>query len=159
MHIALNCGILNNFRSWSDVHMVDGNEKVSYVRSCNRANVGTKMGTLRYQYDVYWSSCKASNVWTEMETLRKYCDRKGSTRISHRTNTPTDLINKSHNAPVPYYTMFHSEQKCAHFCCEWSIVGYGTGVFWDLWNWSSKSADTDTCFELNMKPVTTSRRK
>ena len=30
----------------------------------------------------------------------------------------------------------HSEQKCAHFCSEWSIVGYGTDAFWDLWIWS-----------------------
>ena len=43
-----------------------------------------------------------------------------------------DLIHKSQNAPVPYLTMLHSE----HFCSEWSIVGYGTGAFWDLWNWS-----------------------
>ena len=32
--------------------------------------------------------------------------------------------------------MSHSEQKCAHFCSEWSIVAYGTGALWDLWNWS-----------------------
>ena len=32
--------------------------------------------------------------------------------------------------------MLHSEQKCAHFCSEWSIVGYGIGAFWNLWNWS-----------------------
>ena len=38
-----------------------------------------------------------------------------------------DPIHKSTNAPVPYRTMLHSEQKCAHFCSEWSIVGYGTG--------------------------------
>ena len=44
-----------------------------------------------------------------------------------------DLIHKSHNAPVPYPTMHHSEQKCAHFCSEWCIVGYGTGALWDLW--------------------------
>ena len=44
------------------------------------------------------------------------------------------LIHKSQNAPVPYPTMFHSEQICAHFCSEWSIVGYGTGAFWDLWH-------------------------
>ena len=25
---------------------------------------------------------------------------------------------------------------CAHFCSEWSIVGYETGASWDLWNWS-----------------------
>ena len=30
-------------------------------------------------------------------------------------------------------TMPHSEQKCVHFCSESSIVGYGTGAFWDLW--------------------------
>ena len=47
-----------------------------------------------------------------------------------------DLIHKSQNAPVQYPTMLHSEQKCAHFCSEWSIVGYGTGAFWDLWKWS-----------------------
>ena len=28
--------------------------------------------------------------------------------------------------------MHHSEQKCAHFCSGWSIVGYGTGAFWYL---------------------------
>ena len=50
------------------------------------------------------------------------------------------LINKSQNAPVPYPTMLHSEQKCAHFCSQWNLVGYGTGVFWDLWNWSIKMA-------------------
>ena len=43
---------------------------------------------------------------------------------------------ESQNAPVPYPRMLHSEQKCAHFCSEWSIQGYGTGAFWDLWNWS-----------------------
>ena len=44
-----------------------------------------------------------------------------------------DQFHKSQNAPVPYPTMLHSEQKCAHFCSEWNIVGYGTGAFWDLW--------------------------
>ena len=44
-----------------------------------------------------------------------------------------DWIHKSQNAPVPYPTILHSEQRCAHFCSEWSIVGYGTGAFWDLW--------------------------
>ena len=40
---------------------------------------------------------------------------------------------KSQNAPDPYPTMLHSEQKCAHFSSEWSIVGYDTGAFLDLW--------------------------
>ena len=39
-------------------------------------------------------------------------------------------INKSHNTPVPYPTMDHSEQKYAHFCSEWCIVGYGAGALW-----------------------------
>ena len=38
-------------------------------------------------------------------------------------DTPIELIHKTQNAPVPYSTMFHSEQKCAHFCSGWSIVG------------------------------------
>ena len=44
-----------------------------------------------------------------------------------------DLFRKSQNAPVLYPTMFHWEQKCSHFCSEWSIVGYWTSAFWDLW--------------------------
>ena len=47
-----------------------------------------------------------------------------------------DQIHKSKNAPVPYPTMHHSEQKCAHFYSKWCIVGYGTGAFWDLWDQS-----------------------
>ena len=52
-------------------------------------------------------------------------------------HTKIDLIHKPHNTPVPYPTMLYSEQKCAHFCFKWSIVGYGTGAFWHLWNWST----------------------
>ena len=44
---------------------------------------------------------------------------------------------KSHNVPVPYPTMHHSEQKCAYFCSEWCIVGYQTGALWDLWDSST----------------------
>ena len=35
---------------------------------------------------------------------------------------PVDLIHKSQNASVPYPTMLHSEQNCAHFCSEWDTV-------------------------------------
>ena len=52
-------------------------------------------------------------------------------------NWPTVLvIHKSHNAPVLYPTMHHSSQKCAHFSCEWCIVGHGMGALWDLWDWT-----------------------
>ena len=34
------------------------------------------------------------------------------------------FIHKSHNAPVPYPTMYHSEQKCMHF--------FSNGALWDI---------------------------
>ena len=42
------------------------------------------------------------------------------------------LIHTYHNAPLPYLTMHHSKQKCAHFCFEWCNVGYGRGTLW-IW--------------------------
>ena len=52
------------------------------------------------------------------------------------TELPTSFrysasIENIHAAPVPYLTMYHSEQKCAYSCSEWCIVGYETGVLWD----------------------------
>ena len=44
-------------------------------------------------------------------------------------NQTKDQSDKSQNAPVSYPIMHYSEQKCAHFCSEWHIVGYGTGAF------------------------------
>ena len=32
--------------------------------------------------------------------------------------------------------MHQPEQKCAHFCSEWCIMGYGTSASWVLWVWS-----------------------
>ena len=52
--------------------------------------------------------------------------------FDNHTIAPNDQFHKSQNAPVPC-TMLHSEQGCAHFCSESSIVGYGTGAFWDMW--------------------------
>ena len=56
----------------------------------------------------------------------------------HRSNCPgaIELSHKSHNAPVPYPIMHHSEQKCGHLCSWWHIVRYGIGVLWDLWDLS-----------------------
>ena len=55
---------------------------------------------------------------------------------NRRQLTKNDVFHNSQNTPVPYPIMLHSEQKCTHFFSEWSIVGYGTAVFSDLWNWS-----------------------
>ena len=66
-------------------------------------------------------------------------------------NIPIDLIHKSQTAPVLYPTMLHSEQKCTHFCSELSIVGYGTGAFWDLWNCSIIWSVTTVWFRIKFK--------
>ena len=66
-------------------------------------------------------------IWSVGETIPRTCQE-------------IDLIHKSQNASVSYPTMFYSEQKCAHFCSERNIVVYGTGAFWDLWNWSIETS-------------------
>ena len=43
---------------------------------------------------------------------------------------------------MPYPTTLHSEQKCVCFCSEWSIVGYGTGAFWNLWIRSIRTVES-----------------
>ena len=42
-----------------------------------------------------------------------------------------DKFHKSHNTPVPYPIIHHWEQKCAKFCFERCIVGYGACALWD----------------------------
>ena len=72
--------------------------------------------------------------------------------LVHVHNHTTGLIHKSHNAPVPYPTMHHSEQKCAHFGSEWCIVGYETGTLWDLLD-RSIAQDGNAC--LVYRKITT----
>ena len=62
-----------------------------------------------------------------IEENRKLCRYRYHVSTSKCGTCETDIIHKSHNAPVPYPTMFHSEQKCADICSEWNILGYGTG--------------------------------
>ena len=76
----------------------------------------------------------------------------------------TDIIDVCHDveqyhkfqyAPVPIPIMLHSEQKCAHLCSEWSIVGYRTRAWWDLWIRSI--GVTASLMSLMASLVTTSR--
>ena len=53
-------------------------------------------------------------------------------RVDVPTDTAIEQSHKSQNAPVPYPTIYHSEQKRVHFCSEWCIAGYGIGAFGDL---------------------------
>ena len=59
----------------------------------------------------------------------------GTNLVHYKLNSDDD-DDYDDDAPFPYPTMLHSEQKCAHLCSEWSIVGYGTGTFWDLRNYA-----------------------
>ena len=46
--------------------------------------------------------------------------------INGKCHMEIDQFHKSQNAPVPYPTMLHSEQKCANFCSKWSIAVNGS---------------------------------
>ena len=92
-----------------------------------------------------WPQYKRYNAATSMLAINSalelcYWSRKTTLRSSYPLKIAKhhgiDLIHKSRNAPLPYPTMHHPEQKCAHFCSEWYIVGWGTGALWDLWDWS-----------------------
>ena len=66
------------------------------------------------------------------QTLSYSIDATGLVSLLFKASSPysdnivsyatIDLIHKFHNAPVPYSTVHHSEQKCAHFSSEWCIV-------------------------------------
>ena len=53
--------------------------------------------------------------------------RARETLVKHNTHTHHGQIHKSQYAPIPYLRILHSEQKCAHFCSEWS-----NKAFWDM---------------------------
>ena len=75
----------------------------------------------------------------------------------YKKHLSVGLIHKSQNTPLSYPTMLHSEQKCSHFCSEWSIVGYGTGAFWDWWNCSvlmMTHLGPKICFKENNTVIT-----
>ena len=78
--------------------------------------------------------CQVDNFWFSQWQQSCHCDKFSiSLKVPHWT---IDIIHKCYNAPDSHPSILHSEQKCVHFCSEWSIVGYRTGAFWDLWNWS-----------------------
>ena len=54
--------------------------------------------------------------------IHMYCTTLGIQHV-----TMVSQSHKSHNAPVPYPTMHHSEQECAHFFCKCFYVGSSVG--------------------------------
>ena len=78
----------------------------------------------------------AYKIWTSMQIKqinRSYLMSATGNALSWQQLIPSpcsaiDPFHKSHNAPVLYPTMPHSEQKCAHICSELCTVAYGTGA-------------------------------
>ena len=80
--------------------------------------------------------------------------RKSNKRVRFESDYPDswlDQSHKSHGAPIPYPTMHHSEQKYAHFCSEWCIVGYRTGALWvmNLVGWDHIHGFAQDCGSLH----------
>ena len=86
------------------------------------------------------SQCNCLEDWAPVdETTRVSVDETwcGFVRaVIWIDNLLIDRYHKSPNTPVPCPTIYHSGQKCAHFCSKWCIVGYRTGAVWDLRIWS-----------------------
>ena len=89
-----------------------------------------ELGTTLCEISPLWSQLKAQifAAWLCLASV-KALGHVSKARHSNRK----DQFYKSRNVNVPYPTMLHSEQKCAHFCSKWRIVGYGRSAFWDLW--------------------------
>ena len=90
----------------------------------------------------YSSSLRVTSMTPVSDKARDILEICGSD--SHEYYFGVCRSHKSHKTLVPYPTIHHSEQKLAHFCSEWWIVGYGTGALWDLWirlinNWNTGS--------------------
>ena len=86
-----------------------------------------------YNEDTLLSITGTSKISNEFKVMEQCCiDQVFFFIVAHR-GIVIDPCHKSHNAPVPYLTKRHLEQKCKHFCSERCIEGYGTGALWDLW--------------------------
>ena len=88
-----------------------------------------------YKFTVIHQLHGVSNHWQLDSSFNSlFRNGLGWRRALHDTIVHTmDQLNKSHNTPVSYPTMHHSEQKCTYLCSNWCIVGYGIGVMWGLW--------------------------
>ena len=86
---------------------------------------------LKQDSDHYRDTVKCLYDWTVVTvvTIKRYF-------AIFEFNANSIWIEQSHkpyNAPVPYPTVYHSRQKCAHFCSELRLGGYRTGTLWDFW--------------------------
>ena len=89
-------------------------------------------------HGLYWTKSLTSNLFHTMtcQLMKLTHKHNKEQRKSSSLKYLLDLVSNWPNSQIPYPTMLRSEQKYVHLCSEWSIVGYGTSAFWDLWNWS-----------------------
>ena len=77
---------------------------------------------------------------TKFDYIQNNVNEMGPIPVYRLTRTKTikvemNLINPTMHLP---HSTQHctSDQKCAQFCSEWCIGGFGTSVFWDSWGCS-----------------------
>ena len=77
-------------------------------------------------------SCTNPSIWNEQQNDKIHCVKQRCGRVGNKGCKPADIIHKSHYAAVPYPTILHLEQKCAHICGIWNscIMGFMKLVYW-----------------------------
>ena len=111
----------------------------SIIHSISIWHLETSTNEIVPEIQTFWKICTWSYVFAKSRPFRKGLNvltiqRRLAEIASFWPSAWIDQFHKSQKDPVPYPTMLLLEQKCAHFCSEWSIVGYGTGAFWDCWS-------------------------
>ena len=91
------------------------------------------------------SGTGAFGIWTGSWSLWSKCTtRKILSWMTNRRRQPTDPLQKSYNAPVPYPTFHHfvTEMcRCLHISVtKWCIFGYLDNALWDLRNGSTNDS-------------------
>ena len=97
------------------------------------AEIASLMHNLRFEYDGKTMSpgMPAGNNFEKSLGYFPWSPREEFIRVIigvTKSFLSIDQSHKSHSAAALYPTMHHSEQKCAHFCSEWCIVGYGAAA-------------------------------
>ena len=81
--------------------------------------------------------CKPCHQW--LWSIQQKCTSYHFRETGPRNAFNIKMLSYPYKNINPTVHLFHIPQcsiqnrNAHHFCSEWSIVGYGTGAFWDLW--------------------------
>ena len=82
-----------------------------------------------------WFETPSRSLWRHCIFLRLACSPCNIFSRNRQSNS-TDLSYKSHNAPVPYFTIHHSVTEICTWLyssvTKWCIVGYLSDAVWNL---------------------------